>query len=52
MKYTTTSLIEILKKFPKDLPIETQLAFMWNYPDELSGGESGNYLYRFRWTGI
>ena len=35
MKYTTTSLIEILKKFPKDLPIETQLAFMWNYPDEL-----------------
>lgn len=34
MKYTTTSLIEVLEKFPKDLPIETELSFMWNYPDE------------------
>lgn len=34
-QYTTTSLIEILSKFPKDLPIETELALMWNYPDKL-----------------
>ena len=37
-KYTTTSLIEVLKKFPKDLPIETELAFMWNFPEELREG--------------
>lgn len=35
VKYTTTSLIELLSKFPKDLQIETDLAFMWNYPEEL-----------------
>lgn len=35
MKYTTTSLIEILKKFPENTPIETELAFMWEYPEEL-----------------
>lgn len=34
-KYTTTSLIETLKEFPKDLPIETELALLWNYPDNL-----------------
>lgn len=34
-KFTTTSLIDFLEKFPKDLPIETELAIMWNYPDEL-----------------
>lgn len=34
-EYTTTGLIEILKKFPKDLIIETELALMWNYPEEL-----------------
>lgn len=30
-KYTTTSLIEELKKFPEDTPIETDLAFIFNY---------------------
>lgn len=30
-KYTTTSLIEELKKFPKDTPIKTDLAFIFNY---------------------
>ena len=34
-KYTTTSLIETLKEFPEDLPIETELALLWNYPDKL-----------------
>lgn len=34
-KYTTTSLIETLKEFPEDLPIETELALLWNYPDNL-----------------
>lgn len=34
-KFTTTSLISFLKQFPEDLPIETELAIMWNYPDEL-----------------
>ena len=32
-KYTTTSLIEELKKFPEDTPIETDLAFIFNYND-------------------
>ena len=35
MKYTTTSLIKMLKKFPVDLPIETELSMMWNYPDHV-----------------
>lgn len=35
-KYTTTSLIETLKEFPKDLPIETELSLLWNYPDNLT----------------
>ncbi|MBO6274243.1 MAG: hypothetical protein J6M91_01655 [Methanobrevibacter sp.] len=34
-EFTTTSLIEFLLKFPKDLPIETELACMWNYPEEI-----------------
>lgn len=34
-KFTTTSLIKLLKEFPKDLPIETELSLLWNYPDEL-----------------
>lgn len=40
-KYTTTSLIEILEEFPEDLPIETELALLWNYPDDLRN-EMGN----------
>ena len=32
-KYTTTSLIEELKKFPEDTPIKTDLAFIFNYND-------------------
>lgn len=32
-KYTTTSLIKELKKFPEDTPIETDLAFIFNYND-------------------
>ncbi|WP_407415770.1 hypothetical protein [Methanobrevibacter sp.] len=35
MKYTTTSLIEVLSKFPKDLEIDTELSFLFNYPKEL-----------------
>lgn len=34
-KFTTTSLIKLLLNFPKDLPIETEIAVMWNYPNEL-----------------
>ena len=30
-KYTTTSLIKELEKFPEDLPIETELALIYNY---------------------
>lgn len=35
MKFTTTTLIEFLEKFPKDLPIGNDLATIWEYPDEL-----------------
>ena len=35
MRYTTTILIELLKKFPKDLEIDTELSFLFNYPKEL-----------------
>ena len=34
-KYTTTSLIETLEELPEDLPIDTELALIWNYPDNL-----------------
>ena len=34
-KYTTTSLIEVLKQFPDDLPIETELSLLWKYSDDL-----------------
>lgn len=33
-KYTTTSLIKELEKFPKDLPIDTELECVYNYDDE------------------
>ena len=33
-KYTTTSLIKVLEKFPEDLPIETELAMVYNYDDD------------------
>lgn len=33
-KYTTTSLIKTLEKFPEDLPIETELAMVYNYNDD------------------
>lgn len=33
-KYTTTSLIKELEKFPEDLPIETELAMVYNYNDD------------------
>ena len=33
-KFTTTSLIRLLEEFPDDLPIETELALMWNYDDD------------------
>lgn len=32
-KYTTTSLIEELKKYPEDTPIKTDLAFIYHYND-------------------
>lgn len=35
MKYTILELIELLKLFPEELTIETDLAFMWNYPEHL-----------------
>ena len=35
MKYTVEELIRILSNFPSDLKIETELALMWNYPDEI-----------------
>lgn len=33
-KYTTTSLIKELEKFPTDTPIETELAFIFNYDSD------------------
>ena len=33
-EYTTTSLIKELEKFPKDLPIETELATLFNYDSD------------------
>lgn len=36
LRYTTTSLIELLSKFPKDLEIDTELSFLFNYPRELN----------------
>lgn len=46
-EYTTTSLIEALKIFPKDTPIRTELAMVFNYDDdkvleEVSGKEYDN----------
>lgn len=35
MKYNIKELINILNKFPKDLKIKTELALMWNYPDDI-----------------
>ena len=35
MIFTTSSLINFLKQFPKDLPISNELATVWEYPDEL-----------------
>ena len=35
MRYTIEEFINILNKFPKDLKIETELALMWNYPDDI-----------------
>lgn len=34
MKYTTTSLIRTLEKYPENLPIETELAFIFNYDSD------------------
>ena len=47
-KFTTTSLIETLKKFPEDTPIETELAFMWHYPEELKEIRNGYSEEYFR----
>ena len=33
-KYTTTNLIKELEKFPKDLPIDTELTCVYKYDDE------------------
>lgn len=41
MRYTVESLIERLKKFPEDLKIETELAFLWEYPEELKDIRNG-----------
>lgn len=38
MKWTTTSLIEELQKFPEDLEIITELSLLWNYPPEIMEG--------------
>ena len=35
MKYTTTELIKILKRFPDDTPISNDLCFIWDYPEEI-----------------
>lgn len=40
-KYTTTSLIKELEKFPEDLPIETELAMVYNYDDKVIEETSG-----------
>ena len=39
-KYTTTSLIKELEKFTEDLPIETELAMVYNYDDDKVLAES------------
>lgn len=44
MKYTVKELIKELKKFPEDLKIETELAMMWNYPDEMYDSQRINDL--------
>ena len=33
--YTVGSLLDLLSKFPKDIPINNELALMWDFPDEL-----------------
>ena len=35
MRYNIEELINILNKFPKNLKIETELALMWNYSDDI-----------------
>lgn len=47
-RFTTTELIEFLLKFPKDLPIETELACMWVYPDGLSDERNNMDREEFR----
>lgn len=35
MRYTTTSLIEVLSRFPPNTEIDTEISLMWDYPKEL-----------------
>ena len=44
-KYTTTSLIKELEKFPEDLPIETELAMVYKYDDDKVIEETSGKTY-------
>ena len=46
-KYTTTSLIKELEKYPEDTVIETDLAFIYNFPEECYELESSMDSSRF-----
>lgn len=41
MKHTVKSFIEFLEKFPEDLVIETELACLWDFPEELQEIKNG-----------
>jgi len=35
VKHTVSSLMNLLKEFPPDLPISNEISLIWFYPDEL-----------------
>ena len=39
-KYTTTELIKVLEKFPKNTPISNDLCMIWDFPDEIKNSKS------------
>lgn len=43
-KHTVSSLMNLLKEFPPDLPICNEISLIWFYPDELGQiAEENNY---------
>ena len=44
VKHTVSSLMNLLKEFPPDLPVSNEISLIWFYPDELGKiCEENNY---------